>query len=48
MKPFHPHLAVVTGAGSGIGRGTAKALAARGQRSLSRTSTTRPLKILRH
>ncbi|GAB4584813.1 SDR family NAD(P)-dependent oxidoreductase [Nocardia sp. IFM 10818] len=30
MKPFHPGLAVVTGAGSGIGRGTAKALAARG------------------
>ncbi|MEC3954053.1 SDR family NAD(P)-dependent oxidoreductase [Nocardia sp. CDC153] len=29
-KPFHPELAVVTGAGSGIGRGTAKALAARG------------------
>lgn len=30
MKPFHPRIAVVTGAGSGIGRGTAKALAARG------------------
>ncbi|MGV9409933.1 SDR family NAD(P)-dependent oxidoreductase [Nocardia sp. NPDC003693] len=30
MTPFHPALAVVTGAGSGIGRGTAKALAARG------------------
>ncbi|APB00072.1 SDR family NAD(P)-dependent oxidoreductase [Nocardia seriolae] len=29
-KPFHPEIAVVTGAGSGIGRGTAKALAARG------------------
>ncbi|MFC9996884.1 SDR family NAD(P)-dependent oxidoreductase [Nocardia sp. NPDC127526] len=30
MKPFHPGLAVVTGAGSGIGRGTAKALARHG------------------
>ncbi|GAB0106927.1 SDR family NAD(P)-dependent oxidoreductase [Nocardia sp. JMUB6875] len=30
QKPFRPQLAVVTGAGSGIGRGTAKALAARG------------------
>ncbi|WP_191094053.1 SDR family NAD(P)-dependent oxidoreductase [Nocardia colli] len=30
MKPFHPGIAVVTGAGSGIGRGTAKALAAVG------------------
>ncbi|MBL1075383.1 SDR family NAD(P)-dependent oxidoreductase [Nocardia sp. 2] len=29
-KPFYPGLAVVTGAGSGIGRGTAKALAALG------------------
>ncbi|MEV6768501.1 SDR family NAD(P)-dependent oxidoreductase [Nocardia sp. NPDC051030] len=29
-KPFRPEIAVVTGAGSGIGRGTAKALAARG------------------
>ncbi|MFB7716995.1 SDR family NAD(P)-dependent oxidoreductase [Nocardia sp. NPDC056100] len=30
MKSFQPRLAVVTGAGSGIGRGTAKALADRG------------------
>ncbi|MFI7003320.1 SDR family NAD(P)-dependent oxidoreductase [Nocardia sp. NPDC050175] len=30
MKPFYPSIAVVTGAGSGIGRGTAKALAAVG------------------
>ncbi|MBL1078928.1 SDR family NAD(P)-dependent oxidoreductase [Nocardia sp. 2] len=30
MKPFHPGVAVVTGAGSGIGRGTAKALARHG------------------
>ncbi|MFF2551515.1 SDR family NAD(P)-dependent oxidoreductase [Nocardia sp. NPDC058058] len=30
MKTFQPRLAVVTGAGSGIGRGTAKALADRG------------------
>ncbi|RDI42642.1 SDR family NAD(P)-dependent oxidoreductase [Nocardia mexicana] len=30
MKDFHPGVAVVTGAGSGIGRGTAKALAAHG------------------
>ncbi|WP_405484991.1 SDR family NAD(P)-dependent oxidoreductase [Nocardia sp. NBC_00511] len=29
-KPFYPELAVVTGAGSGIGRGTAKAFAALG------------------
>ncbi|MGW4242351.1 SDR family NAD(P)-dependent oxidoreductase [Nocardia sp. NPDC004722] len=29
-RPLHPEIAVVTGAGSGIGRGTAKALAARG------------------
>lgn len=30
MKQFHPGIAVVTGAGSGIGRGTAKALASHG------------------
>ncbi|QLY29531.1 SDR family NAD(P)-dependent oxidoreductase [Nocardia huaxiensis] len=30
VKPFHPGVAVVTGAGSGIGRGTAKALARHG------------------